>query len=180
MKVTIEGNRNLYIDGAKNNDILGGNFRNFRGEKKVHNGRVVNDEGTRNFNIAFEGDAAQALADMGVNVKVLPGRDDSEGDLKYAKVNVKLGSKFPPNLYMVSGGKMKELTDSQLMLLDMARFENVDLVIRLYSPEPGKMTMYLQKAYFTIEEDPISAKYRNYIPEAYDNDSDDEEIIPFD
>ena len=53
MKLTIERgakSETLMIEGAAQNDILPGNFRNFRGEKrKSSSGTIVNDEGKRNF-----------------------------------------------------------------------------------------------------------------------------------
>ena len=61
-------------------------------------------------------------------------------------------------------------------LLDTARFSNVDLVIRTYHKDENSTTLYLQKGYFTIEQDPISAKYANMEFSA----DEDEEELPFD
>ena len=51
MKLTIEKqgrSETIMVEGAAQNDILPGQFRNFRGEK-----RKFNDEGKRNFNLAL-------------------------------------------------------------------------------------------------------------------------------
>ena len=75
------------------------------------------------------------------------------------KVNVAYGGKVPPELYLVAGKNMKELTQNELGLLDGARLTNVDMVVRTYHRDEETCTLYLQKGYFTIEQDPISAKY---------------------
>lgn len=161
MKITIERSgkvETLMIEAAGQMDILPGPFRNFRGEK-----RKFNDEGKRNFNLKLDipTEALDELAGMGLNIKELPPRDEEYGDqpLRFVKVNVAFGGKYPPNLYLVTGKKMKELTENELALLDGARFTNVDLVIRTYHRDESSTTLYLQKGYFTIEQDPISAKY---------------------
>ena len=180
MKVTIEKSgrsETLFIEGATQNDILAGNFRNFRGEKrKTPSGTIVNDEGKRNFNLALNlpVEALDELAATGLKIKEIAPRDDGEyGDepLRFVKVNVAFGGQYPPNLYLVSGKKPKELTENELALLDAARFTNVDLVIRLYHKDENSTTLYLNKGYFTIEQDPISAKYANF-----DLDDDDEQL----
>lgn len=167
MKFTIERSNKaetLMIEAAGQADILPGNFRNFRGEKrKSPNGTIVNDEGKRNFNLALNlpTEALDDLASTGLKIKEIPPRDDEYGDqpLRFVKVNVAFGGKVPPELYLVAGGKMKELTQNELGLLDGARFTNVDLIIRTYHRDEDSCTLYLQKGYFTIEQDPISAKY---------------------
>lgn len=169
MKLTIEKTgraETIMVEGATQQDILAGNFRNFRGEKrKSPAGKIVNDEGKRNFNLALNlpVEALDELAATGLNIKELAPKDDEYGDepLRFVKVNVAYGGQYPPNLYLVNGKRMKELTESQLALLDAARFTNVDLVIRTYHKDEDSTTLYLQKGYFTIEQDPISSKYAN-------------------
>lgn len=176
MNITIERGgkaETLMVEGAGQNDILPGQFRNFRGEK-----RKYNDEGKRNFNLSLSSlpvEALDDLASLGLNIKELAPKEEAEeyGDepLRFAKVNVAFGGKVPPELYLVSGKNMKELTENELALLDGARFSNVDLIIRTYHRDEDSCTLYLQKGYFTIEQDPISAKYANI-------NLDDE--VPFD
>ncbi len=182
MKLTIERSgraETLMIEGGSQQDILPGNFRNFRGEKrKSPQGKIVNDEGKRNFNLALNlpVEALDELAGLGLNIKEQMPKDDEYGDepLRFVKVNVAFGGKYPPNLYLVTGKKMKELTENQLALLDAARFTNVDLIIRTYHKDEESTTLYLQKGYFTIEQDPISSKYANMEVSA-----DDGEDLPW-
>ena len=117
------------------------------------------------------------LASLGLNIKEIAGNEEyGDEPLRFVKVNVAYGGKVPPNLYLVAGNNMKELTQGELGLLDGARFTNVDLVIRTYHRDADTCTLYLQKGYFTIEQDPISAKYANLNLDAID--IDDEEV-PF-
>lgn len=175
MKLTIEKSGKaeiMMIEGAEQSDILPGQFRNFRGEK-----RKFNDEGKRNFNLALKFDTSvlDDLVESGLKIKELPGNEEyGDEPLRFVKVNVAFGGKVPPELYLVSGKKMKELTQGELGLLDGARFTNVDLIIRTYHKDETSTTLYLQKGYFTIEQDPISAKYANI-----DIDADEDEV-PFD
>ena len=175
MKLTIEKAgriENIMVEGATQTDILPGQFRNFRGEK-----RKFNDEGKRNFNLALDidADSLDMLADTGLKIKELPGNEEyNDEPVRFVKVNVAYGGQRPPQLFLVSGKRLKELSENELALLDGARFTNVDLVIRTYQKDENSTTLYLQKGYFTIEQDPISAKYADM-----ESDDDDYEV-PFD
>jgi hypothetical protein len=165
----------LMVMDARQEDILPGQFRNFRGEK-----RKFNDEGKRNFNLALNlpVEALDDLAGLGLNIKELPANEEyGDEPLRFVKVNIAFGGKVPPELYLVSGKNIKELTQNELGLLDGARFTNVDLVIRTYHRDENSGSLYLQKGYFTIEQDPISAKYANMDLTALDAD---DEVPPFD
>lgn len=173
MKITISKSgkaEEIMVEGAGQMEIMPGPFRNFRGEK-----RKFNDEGKRNFNLRLDipVEALDDLANMGLKIKEIAPYDDEYGDqpTRFAKVNVAYGGQRPPQLFLVSGKKLKELSQNELALLDTARFTNVDLVIRTYHKDENSTTLYLQKGYFTIEQDPISAKYA-----ALGLDEDDEEL----
>lgn len=174
MKLTIERGRKsetVMIEGAGQKDILPGQFRNFRGEK-----RKYNDEGKRNFNLALDlpVEALDDLASTGLKIKELAANEEyGDEPTRFVKVNVAFGGKYPPELYLVTDKNMKELSQSELGLLDGARFTNVDLVIRTYHKDEGSCTLYLQKGYFTIEQDPITAKYANLNFDALDADDED-------
>lgn len=158
----------LMVEGAVQGDILPGQFRNFRGEK-----RKFNDEGKRNFNLALNlpVEALDELSALGLKIKELEANEEyGDEPLRFVKVNVAFGGKIPPELYLVAGSNMKELTQNELGLLDGARFTNVDLIIRTYHRDEETCTLYLQKGYFTIEQDPISAKYANLNFDALDED----------
>ena len=133
MKLTIERSGRaevLMVEGATQSDILPGQFRNFRGEK-----RKFNDEGKRNFNLALNlpTEALDDLAATGLKIKEIPANEEyGDEPLRFVKVNVAYGGKVPPELYLVAGKNMKELTQNELGLLDGARLTNVDMVVRTY------------------------------------------------
>lgn len=178
MKLTIDRAgryETLMVEEAGQTDILPGSFRNFRGEKrKDQKGKIVNDEGKRNFNLALNlpEEALEDLASTGLNIKVRPPRDEAYGDepLRFVKVNVAFGGKYPPELYLMQGNRKKRLTENQLALLDAARFSKVELVIRTYHKDEDSTTLYLQNGYFWIEQDPINAKYADYEEVAADDE----------
>jgi hypothetical protein len=179
MRLIIEKNgrsENILVMEATQEDILPGQFRNFRGEK-----RKYNDEGKRNFNLALNlpDEALNDLAATGLKIKELAGNEEyGDAPTRFVKVNVAFGGKVPPELYLCSGKrKPKLLTQNELGLLDGARFSNVDLNIRTYHRDENTCTLYLQKGYFTIEQDPISAKYANLNYDALDFEGD--EPLPF-
>lgn len=185
MKLTIDRNgrsETLMIEAADQGDILPGTFRNFRGEKrKSKNGTIVNDEGKRNFTLALNlpVEGLDDLAALGLKIKEVPARDEEEyGDepLRFVKVNVAYGGKQPPELFLVNDKKMKLLTENELALLDGARFKSADLVIRTYHRDETTCTLYLQKGYFTLQQDPISAKYAHLDIDELGVDSDGDEM----
>lgn len=179
MKLTIERNGHkevLMVEGATQADILPGQFRNFRGEK-----RKYNDEGKRNFNLALNLpiEALDDLAALGLKIKQTAGNEEyGDEPTRFVKVNVEYSSKIPPELYLVTRKNMKELTQAELGLLDGSRFTNVDLIINTYHKDEDSCTLWLQKGYFTIEQDPISEKYANLDFDAIDYD-DAEDRPPF-
>ena len=186
MEISVEGIRNLYVDGASNSEVLPSTFRNFAGHmRKSKDGTIVNNEGARNFNLAIPESLGQELANMGAKVKVRPSKDEGGDPLYYIKVNINIDSNNPPVLYFYNKKKNKperEITLNEYGILDGAYFDSVALVINMYHKEydqqgnPLKTTFYLQKGYFTLHEDPITAKYGNYIPE----EDSVEEPMPWD
>lgn len=172
MKIYLDG-RNLMVEGATQGDILGGSFRNFRGEK-----RKFNDAGRRNFNLAIPEEYVGLLRDMHCNVKELAAKEeDGEEPLRFVKVNVAFGQ-YPPHLYLCSRVNKKELLQDELGLLDGAVFDNVDMIIRTYHKDEESCSLYLNNGYFTLKTDPITAKYENYAEWA-ETDASEEEEAPF-
>ena len=164
---------NIMIEGATQKELLGGSFRNFRGEK-----RKFNDAGKRSFNLVIPDECIDLLTDMHCNVKELaPRDDDGEEPLRFVKVNVAFG-KYPPELYLCTNINKKELLEDELGLLDGALFDNVDMIIRPYNNDSGTCSLYLSKGYFTSKSDPITAKYENL--RMLSSEGEDDEEVPFD
>lgn len=172
MKMYLDG-RNLMIEGASQQDILGGSFRNFRGEK-----RRFNDEGKRNFNLVVPEEYLGLLSDMKCNIKELAAKDeDGEEPLRFIKINVAFGQ-YPPHLYLCSKRNKKELLQDELGLLDGAIFDNVDMILRTYHRDENSCSLYLNNGFFTIKTDPITAKYESLVDVENDSSYDTEEA-PF-
>lgn len=172
MKMYLDG-RNLMIEGASQQDILGGSFRNFRGEK-----RRFNDEGKRNFNLVVPEEYLGILSDMKCNIKELAAKDeDGEEPLRFIKINVAFGQ-YPPHLYLCSKRNKKELLQDELGLLDGAIFDNVDMILRTYHRDENSCSLYLNNGFFTIKTDPITAKYESLVDVENDSSYDTEEA-PF-
>lgn len=169
---------NIMIEGATQKDILGGSFRNFRGEKRKVNNQIVNDAGKRNFNLVIPDEYIDLLYNMHCHIKELaPRDDDGEAPLRFVKVNVAFG-KYPPHLYLCTKRNKKELLEDELGLLDGAIFSNVDMVIRTYHKDENSCSLYLNTGFFTIKTDPITSKYEDLM--TLGNDAEDDEEVPFD
>lgn len=188
MKLTIERNGNselLLIEGAENHDILPGTnfFRNFSGAEKKNKGKVVNSEGRRNFCLAlnFTEDVLDELASLGLDIVEFPGNEEyGDEPLRFVRVQISEGGRKPSELYLTNDTlKRKQLlTGSKIGLLDGARFSKVDLVIRTWHKEDGKVSLYLNSGYFYIQMNPIDAKFADY--DDVIGDSFNSEELPFD
>lgn len=134
-------------------------WRNFAGEEKPFNAA-----GKRNFAIPLEEELAKELAAIGWNVK----EKEKDGEMLYhLPVTVKFGKK-PPRLFMITKSKNKRtpLDEDTAMLLDVAEFENVDVILRPYNWDvQGKqgVSAYLKTLFATIREDELELKY-DHIP----------------
>lgn len=190
MKLTIDNQGReqlLLIEGAENHDILPGTkyFRNFSGAEKKNNGKVVNSEGRRNFCLAlnFPEEVLDELANLGLDIVEFQSTNTEEyGDepLRFVRVQISEGGKRPSELYLANDTlkKKQQLTGNKISLLDGARFSNVNLVIRTWHKDDGKVSLYLNSGYFSIQMNPIDAKYADY-DDALGSEFEDEEIAPF-
>lgn len=153
---------NISVENAK---II---FRNFAGKPSKFNA-----EGKRNFCLLIDDESANKFKLDGWNVKYLNPRDPDDKPQPYIQVSVAFDN-FPPNVFLISGGKKTKLNEDTISVLDYAEIENVDLIIRPYSWEvSGKsgVKAYVKNMYVTIAENEFEKKYR-------DLESEDENL-PF-
>lgn len=153
---------NISVENAK---II---FKNFSGEEKR-----FNPKGKRNFCLLLDEDISKKLKNDGWNIKYLNPRDPDEAPQAYLQVAVAFEN-FPPNIYMIVGGKKTKLDEDTVSALDYAEIENVDLIIRPYnwSTATGSgVKAYLKNMYVTLVENEFEKKYR-------DMEESDEEL-PF-
>ena len=129
-------------------------FRNFAGAEGKYN-----PAGNRNFCIFLPDDIANSMERDGWSIRWL---NEKEGEPPQALVTVKLNfGNYPPNIFLVSDGKMSKLSEENVNVLDFAEFEQVDLLIRGYSWEvQGKkgVKAYLKTGYFVLVVDELAKK----------------------
>jgi len=138
-------------------------FRNFEGAAGQFNAA-----GQRNFHIVLPEDVAQDLIDDGFNVKVRPPREEGDTPFIHLKVNVKMDSRIPPKLFIVTSKGRRQLDESMLQQLDWVDFAKVDLIFSRYKRDwpDGRTTVtaYLQTFFGTIREDELERRYSD-VPE---------------
>ena len=108
-------------------------WRNFSGR-----GSDFNREGARNFALIIPDEtAANALSNdknkdgVGWNVKVRPPRVEGEDPFMFLKVKVKFTARGP-KVYLKTNGRLNQLDEDSISILDNVDIEKVDLDIRPY------------------------------------------------
>lgn len=130
-------------------------FRNFEGLEGKFNAA-----GNRNFCIFLPTELAKEMQAEGWTIKWL---DSYEDEPPQAIINVKLNfGNYPPNVVLVSDGKMTRLDETNINILDFAELEKVDIILRGYQWEvSGKkgIKAYLKTGYFVLVIDELAKKY---------------------
>lgn len=130
-------------------------WRNFKGAEKK-----FNPAGSRNFVVFLDTGEADALRDLGWNVKETKPRDGYDIQ-NYLPVKVKFGYR-PPNIWLITSKNKTKLDEDSVDILDYAELEKVDLVLTPYEYDVNGHTgvaAYLKALYATIAEDEFADKY---------------------
>ena len=138
-------------------------FRNFTGAEGQYN-----PAGNRNFCVFLPDDIAKKMESDGWNVRWL---DKNEDEPPRAIITVKVAfGNYPPNIVLVSDGKMSKLDESNVNVLDFADLDQVDLILRGYEwgPIQGKsgIKAYLKTGYFVLVVDELAKKYARFLDSA--------------
>ena len=154
MEITYAPRDILQIDNAR---IV---YRNFSGE-----GSKFNREGDRNFAVIIEDkETADALTDLGWNVKIKPPRDDDDEPFMFLPVKVKFNDRGPA-IYLKSGNADPvKLEEVDVGCIDQIDILSVNLDIRPYNWEVnGKegRTAYLQSMMVFQDVDRFAAMFGN-------------------
>jgi hypothetical protein len=137
-------------------------FRNFEGREGKYN-----KAGERSFAVFLsDRQLAEELAAEGWNVKFPTDREDKvdpdePGRDPYLQVSVGF-EYYPPNVFIISNGQPTKLTEEEVLMLDWAEIQNVDLVLRPYEWSVNRnsgIKAYLKSGYFTIVTDKFASKY---------------------
>lgn len=134
-------------------------FKNFAGAPTQYN-----TTGKREFSLDLrrELDFADILIKEGWNVKQKPARSDEELPLVHLPVEVRFG-KRPPSIFLITSKGRRKISEEQIMLIDHAEIDNVDLIIRPYNwgpirGESGRKA-YLKELFVTLRESVLDMKY---------------------
>ena len=130
-------------------------FRNFAGTEGK-----FNPAGNRNFGVFLPDDVAKEMEADGWSIKWLNSYED---EAPQALINVKLNfGNYPPNIILVSDGKMTRLDADTVNVLDFAELTQVDLILRGYEWSVSGKTgvkAYLKTGYFVLTVDELAKKY---------------------
>ena len=162
-------NDKLLLEDA---EILGGRFRNFRGEAGRYNA-----EGDRSFCVVVPNELVSTLLEEGWNVKELNGDEE-----KYF-LKVKVSYRFKkPKIVLVTSEQQTLLDEENVDVLDWEDIVSADVYINpsKYQKDDGRvgMSAYLDSLYVTIEEDPLEKKYA-HIPKGDSFASVQDDETPF-
>lgn len=137
--------KKIFIEGAE----LIRKFNNFSGRPAK-----FNNEGDRNFCVIIDDpDIATQLSEDGWNIRILKPRDEGDLPTNYLPVSLKYGQ-YPPKVVLVTSQNQTNLNEETVGSLDFTEMSNVDLTIRPYTWEEGRIKAYLDVMYVTVEEDP--------------------------
>lgn len=140
-------------------------FRNFAGAEGK-----FNPAGNRNFAVFLPDDIAQQMEADGWNVRWLNSYQD---EAPQAMIGVKMNfGNYPPNIFLVSDGKMTRLDEENVNVLDFAELDQVDLILRGYTwTVSGKsgVKAYLKTGYFVLVVDELAKKYSNSLDSAQES-----------
>lgn len=146
---------NLQMENAK---ILGGSFRNFRGEAGK-----FNNAGNRNFCVALEPELAAQLSSEGWNVRSLVDKDTGEILTYYTQIVVNYNFNNPPKIYRVTSAGPMLMDESTVGQLDYDVINSADMIIYPHPTTADDGTTrykgYLKTLYANIEEDSFASKY---------------------
>lgn len=138
--------------------------RNFKGEEKRHNGKVVNSSGTRTFCVEIDPDIAQDLKNDGWNVTMRLNQEDGSMfcylpvELRYSPVH--------PDIYAITNGSKHSLEEDQVHQLDTRQFNKVDLVIHpswWYNDDTDewRVKAFLAEGWFYIRQSRFAENWEN-------------------
>jgi len=139
-------------------------FRNFAGK-----GGQYNREGDRNFVIFLDPENADELSNMGLNIKMLPAREEGDTPQAFVKVAVGYQGKYPPKVALIKTDHMEYLDERTISLLDWAEIQHVDIIMNCseWSVNGNSgIKPWVKSIYVTLIEDEFESKYADIMDSA--------------
>jgi len=122
----------------------------------------LNKAGERNANVLIDDLLAAQLAAIGWNIRIGKSSDPDVMPGKFIKFNINMNAKYPPRLWLISGGRRPELmAPEEFNILDYARFKSVSLRINhhIWQEKPQRISGYLEEGFFELLPDPLRERY---------------------
>lgn len=138
--------------------------KNFKGDEKRKNGRVVNSKGTRTFCVEINPDIAQNLRDDGWNITM---RLDQENGEMFCYLPVELRYRpVHPDIYIITNGVKKNLEEDQVHQLDQRKLRKVDLVLHPHwwldeDNNEWRVKAFLAEGWFYIQLSRFAEEWEN-------------------
>lgn len=150
--------------------------RNFSGEERKRNGRVMNSEGNRNFLIELDPDAYETFKDAGWNVGRFAQREEGIEPNGFLRVTVSY-FKQPPIIHLISGDTVTDLDESRLHRLDRMNILDLDIRCNVVNKQnrdgDWKKNAYVDEMWVTVTPDRFAAKYAHLQPSQDSLEPDD-------
>lgn len=154
----LKKDRNLTI---RNAEIM---FKNFSGRRKESKGKVVNEEGNRNFCLVIpDQELANQLMEDGWNVRILAPREEGDEAKYYISVAVNYGYYIPPEIHVRTKKTDTIMTEETVGTLDFADIKEIGVTVRprIWENQSGetRVKAYLKSMIVILEEDELLEMY---------------------
>lgn len=138
--------------------------KNFEGEEKKKNGKIVNSAGTRTFCVEIDPDIAQDLKNDGWNITMRINQEDNSM-FCYLPVEVRFRP-IRPVIYAITNDVKRSLDEDQIHQLDHRNFSNADLLIhpRVWFDEDEnrwRVKAFLAEGWFYIRQSRFAEQWEN-------------------
>lgn len=136
-------------------------YRNFSGKAGKYNA-----EGNKKFSVVLTDDMAEQLERIGCKIKTTKPKEEGDIPLKYVEVKVHFNpNSNGPKITVIKNGRLGELNESSIHILDWAKIITADLMLNPYNWTVNGVKgvkLYLKSIYATLEVDPLEEKYEAY------------------
>lgn len=145
--------------------------KNFSGDEKTYEGRIMNERGKRNFCIIIDDpDFATRLNEEGWNIKARLPREEGDETTYFLPVKVIYHdgdlSRLDPKIYLVQNNIPTRMDEEDIKELDRANIMSADLIINrsgkpTFTKPDGSdgYTAYLDEAYFIMSTNRFHDKF---------------------